>query len=125
MLYDINIILSFYYDNILSDVYIGRTACSIHGTRVSRECVGQYVHFYTCSILYTYAQSQLHRLWQCVMEEKNETIRLKELIETNERTLALERAIDVQVNTSSLHYLKKSALFVFIEIASSSWSCKQ
>ena len=79
----------------------------------------------TQAVFVYHMQSQLHKLWQCVMEEKDETIRLKELIETKERTLALERAIDVQVNTSSLHYLKKSALFVFIEIASSSWSCKQ
>ena len=51
-------------------------------------------------------QSQLHRLWQCVLEEKDETTSLEKIIETKERTLALEKAIEIQVSSSSLHYQK-------------------
>lgn len=42
-------------------------------------------------------QSQLHKLWQCVVEEKDKTIILKKMIEAKERTVALEKAIEVQV----------------------------
>lgn len=49
-------------------------------------------------------QSQLHKLWQCILEEKDEIIFLKKMIETKERTLALEKAVEAQVNPSSLHY---------------------
>ena len=42
-------------------------------------------------------QSQAHKLWQCVQEKKDETILLKKMIETEERTLALEKTIEIQV----------------------------
>lgn len=67
----------------------------------------QYLH---CSIfklkLCTHVQSQLHRLWQCVLEEEDETTSLEKIIEAKERTLALDKAIEIQVSSSSLHYQK-------------------
>jgi hypothetical protein len=62
------------------------------------------------------------------VEEESETTFLEKMIETKERTLALEKAIEVQVSPSTCSLLSQKALnegvFMFIETASSSWSCK-
>ena len=50
---------------------------------------------------------------------------MKKMIETKERTLALEKAIEIQVNPSSLLKILNKSVLVFVEIASSSWSCKR
>lgn len=50
-----------------------------------------------------YVQSQIHQLWESVEERKNKSTLLKKMIETEERMIALEKAVEIQVNTSSLY----------------------
>ena len=60
-------------------------------TRTHTHIQNTYIH------THTHTQSQLCTLWKAVEDKKREEHLLRKMVETESRTLALEKALDVQV----------------------------
>ena len=53
--------------------------------------------FLAQAYMHTCTQSQLHTLWQAVEQQKRANADLKRRVETEEQTIELEKALEVQV----------------------------
>ena len=71
-----------------------------------------HTHTHTHSHTQTHTQSQLYTLWKAVEAKKQDDLLLRKILETESRTLALEKALDVQVKlaTHKTMYLLLSKL---------------
>lgn len=74
--------------------------------------------------VYMCMQSQVNQIWGCVEEKKNRIMLLKKMIETEERTIALEKAIEIQVSIIVYTYSMYSVMVLPLT-ASKSWTSEQ
>lgn len=52
-------------------------------------------------VMFYCPQNQIHGLWQAVEDKKEELAQLTKQVESEERRLALDKALDTQVKDSS------------------------